>query len=173
MDESSRVKGPCRFFPLCQRSGSANPLSNQLPMPQKVVRLLEDCLGDEYLASEWKEPLDAVLNAESSVEAALQALEELQHKYGIDTSSQSPNTVITDQCTNLQNELLELVDDLKKRRRIIGEPRSLEEIVDPIEERKVGESFNEDQDAEIILTVQNEQKMENVMSTAPTTTRNP
>ena len=62
--------------------------------------------------------------------------------------------------SKVEEELLELVAELKARGRITGEPPTLEELVDPIEERGVGEWLysleGRDLDLEIVRMVQEE-----------------
>ena len=96
------------------------------------------CLCDQYVANEWNESLDSVLGAEDDSDAALAALGALRNKWAPDTRPELCEVAtISDEQKELKEELLDLVTQLKARRRIIGEPCTLEELLDP-EEWKLG-----------------------------------
>ena len=63
---------------------------------------------------------------------------------------------ISDEHTKVEEELLGLVAQLKVRRRIIGKPSTLEELLDPAEEREIGQCLDEVNggDMEIVAMVQ-------------------
>jgi hypothetical protein len=129
---------------------------------------LQERLGDQFIVREWIEPLDSALAAEGDVSAALAAVNAWRNKWAPDSPSEAPDSpsevldspvaTILDEHDNVEAELLGLVAELKARKRIIGEPLTLEEMLDPIEEREIGEypsSFEgRDLDLEIIGMVQ-------------------
>ena len=110
---------------------------------------LQECLGDQYTASEWNGPLDAALGAEGDVSVALAAIEDWHTKWAPDSPSEGPDSpskgpnspsklcevsTIPDEHDKVEEELLELVCQLKEQKRIFGDPSTLDEMVDPIEE---------------------------------------
>ena len=54
--------------------------TEQWTVPE-VHSILQECLGDQYTAGEWDEPLDTVLGAEGDADAALAALAALCKKW--------------------------------------------------------------------------------------------
>ncbi len=65
---------------------------------------------------------------------------------------------IPDERNEVERELLDLVTQLKDQRRIFGKPCTLDELLDPEEEREIGDSLYsfEGGDAEIVGMVQQE-----------------
>ena len=132
--------------------------TEQWSLPE-VHAHLQERLGNDYIATEWNESLDSVLRAEGDTGAALTALAALRNKWAPDTPSESCEVAkIPDECNKVEGELLDLVAQLKDRRRIFGEPCSLDELLDPEEEREIGESLSscEGGDTEIVGMVQQE-----------------
>ena len=94
------------------------------------------------------------MDAENEVEKALKGLDQLTESiFGTKISqlsasneqpAQQPHSIPTLptmlQLTEAENGLQEAVDDLKRRKRSIGTPLTLEEMLNPIEEREVGNS---------------------------------
>ena len=129
---------------------------------------LQEHLGDQYNASDWNEPLDSALGAEGDVSAALAAVNAWHNKWVPDSPSDAPDSpseapdspmaTILDEHDNVEEELMELVAQLKAQRCIIGEPLTLDEMLDPIEEREIRECLGSfegwDLDLEIIGMVQ-------------------
>jgi len=110
--------------------------ANSWSIPE-VHSALQECLGDQYIASEWNEPLDSALGAEGDVSAALAAVNAWHNKWVPDGPSEAPDSpvaTIHDEHNNVEEELLELVAQLKAQRQIIGEPLTLDEMLDPVEE---------------------------------------
>ena len=125
----------------------------------QVHRRLQEHLGDQYVASEWNESLDTVLGAEDNSEVALAALDTLLNKWAPDTCSELCEVAtISDEHKKVEEELLDLVAQLKIQRCIIGEPWTLEELLDPEEEQEIGEDPHELEggDLEIVRMVQQE-----------------
>ena len=115
----------------------------------EVHSTLQECLGDQYIASEWNEPLDSALGAEGDVSAALAAVNAWCNKWVPD----SPVATIPDEHNNVEEELLELVAQLKAQRQIIGEPLTLDEMLDPVEEQEIGESLGSFQGGDLDLEI--------------------
>jgi len=132
-------------------------------LPQTEERL-KARLGDKYVASDWVEPLDAVIFAENDVDEALEALDTLRQTLeGATTTissdvSTSEEVVVeqlarTTQNIGIEAELQKLIDDLKARRRIFGDPPCLDDLLDPVEEHEIGEGHRTD--VEIVAKMQN------------------
>ena len=120
---------------------------------------LRERLGNYYIANEWNESLDSVLRAEDDTSAALAALAALCKKWAPDTPSEPCEAAETpDECSEVEGELMGLVAELKARRCIFGKPCTLDELLDPEEEREIGENLYafEGGDTEIIEMVQAE-----------------
>ena len=133
-------------------------VTEQWSLPDVHSRL-QKRLGNNYIASEWNETLDSVLSAEDDTGAALVALTALRNKWADDTPSESCEVAKTpDECNEVEEDLLDLVAQLKDRRRIFGQPCTLDELLDPAEEWEIGEELYsfEGGDADIIEMVQQE-----------------
>ena len=125
----------------------------------EVHSLLQERLGDQYIAREWDEPLESILGAEDDTDAALAALDTLRNKWAPNSSSNLCNVAtIPKEPSKVEEELLDLVAQLKDRMRITGQPLTLDEFLDPKEEREVGECLEsfEGGDIEIVGMVQQE-----------------
>jgi hypothetical protein len=131
-------------------------VSEEWSLPDVHRRLME-WLGDRYVASDWDKPLDVVLREEDDVDAALASLDALKHKLGVSPAT-SPKIATTDECTELEGNIRELMKDLRVRNRIFGSPLTIEDILDPAEERNVGNvvQSSKDVDAEIVARVRKE-----------------
>jgi len=118
---------------------------------------LQERLGDQYVASEWDGPLDSALGAEGDTDAALAAVNAWRNKWAPDGPSDLCEVATTpNDHSKVENELLELVTELKARKRITGQPLTLDELLDPKEEREIGEYLDvfDGGDLEIITMVQ-------------------
>jgi len=120
---------------------------------------LQECLSDRYISSKWIEPLDSVLGAEGDVDADLAAVNTWRDKWAPDSPSGSCEVAtIPDEHNKVKGQLLDLVAELKARRRIIGQPFTIDKMLDPIEEQEIGECLGSfeggDLDLEIIGMVQ-------------------
>ena len=123
----------------------------RLPQAEQHLHAL---LGDQYVEADWQPVLKVVMDAENEVEKALKGLDQLTKSiFGTKISqlstsneqpAQQPHSIPTlptmPQLTEAENGLQEAVDDLKQRKQIIGTPLTLEEMLNPIEEREVGNS---------------------------------
>jgi len=120
---------------------------------------LQKRLGNNYIASEWNEALDSVLRAEDNTGAALAALTALCNKWANHTPTESCEAAKTpDECNEVKEDLLDLVAQLKDQRHMFGQPSTLDELLDPAEEREIVEELYlfEGGDADIIEMVQQE-----------------
>jgi hypothetical protein len=120
---------------------------------------LQERLGDQYIASEWHGPLDCASEGNGDANAALAAINALRNKWAPDSPSDSCGAAmitIPDEESKVEEELMGLVAQLKARRCITGEPPTLEELLDPEEEREIGQSLDvsEGGDLEIVRMVQ-------------------
>ena len=98
------------------------------------------------------------MRAENDVGAALAALAVLCKKWaaGPDSPSDLCKSAIPNECSKIEANLLALVDQLKSWRQIIGQPLTLEELVDPKEEQEIRQSLDavELDELEIVQMVQ-------------------
>ena len=130
--------------------------TNSWSIPQ-AHSFLQECLGNQYIASKWNEPLDSASGAEGDTNAALAAVNAWRDKWVPDSASDfCEAATIPDEHNEVEEELLDLVAQLKEQRRITGQPFTLEELLDPIEEREIGQYLNVgvDGDMEIVSIVQ-------------------
>ena len=110
--------------------------------PPEAHAHLQKHLGNHYLASEWNESLGSVLRAEDGIGAALAALAALRNKEAPDTPPDSCEAAETpDEPNKVVRELLDSVAQLKYRKRIFGEPCTLDELLEPGEEWKIGRNL--------------------------------
>jgi len=118
---------------------------------------LQERLGDQYVASEWDGPLDSASGAEGDTDAALAAVNGWRNKWAPDGPSDLCEVATTpNDHSKVEDKLLDLVTELKAQRRITGQPLTLDELLDPKEEREIGEYLNvfDGGDLEIIAMVQ-------------------
>jgi hypothetical protein len=127
---------------------------------------LKNHLGNRYNAWDLQLALDTVMNAEGDIVKAQEALAQLSSTTQLPRLTirlpphqlQSDPTPVPSQIIQAERDLMDSIDDLVKRRRIIGPPPTLEDLVDLIEEHKVGDSPYrfERGDAEIVAEVLHE-----------------
>ena len=110
---------------------------------------LKNHLGNQYNAQDWQPALDVVMNAEGDVVKAQEALVQLSSttqlprltiRLPLRLQSRSDLAPVPSQIVEAEKDLMDSIDDLVKRKRIIGPPPTLDDLVDPIEEREVGDS---------------------------------
>ena len=135
-----------------------------MTIPQ-VEKRLTDLLGDPYVDKEWRPAIDAVNNAEGDVTAALKAVQELALTSHLPCLMiripARPNNAPTPQLQSVEVDLMSAVQELKKRNQIFGEPPSLEELINPIEETQNSDSpKNFEGDAEIVVEVKHQMAVE-------------
>lgn len=133
-----------------------------LPVAEET---LKKHLGNRYNESDWQSALNAVMNAEGDVLKAQEALTTLAFESQLPRltirlpgRSRAPELEVAPQITEAEQGLMDSVEELVKRRRIIGPPPTLEDLVNPVEEREVGDSPYrfEGGDADIVAEVRRE-----------------
>lgn len=104
-------------------------------------------LGDQYVAADWKPAFDTIFKTEEDDAAAFAAVNELEVA-AKNTSILDPPDLQTNswiwpslpQLTALKTDLMTSVADLKGRMWIVGTALTLEDLLNPVEELKVGKS---------------------------------
>ena len=100
-------------------------------------------LGSQFSFLQWKPAFDEIFKAEGDDSAALEAVEVLKSKVMAHHSTQ-PQTEINHlslpelECTG--SELMQVVDELHRCRQIVGTRPNLEDLLNPVEEKEVGDS---------------------------------
>lgn len=116
-------------------------------------------LGDRYCDSDWSAAFTAVMSAEEDEKDPVTAVRQLSAaalarsshlappqsdtSVGPSTTSESAASEFgarPAQLEALESELMAAVDDLKQRKRIRGTAPTLEDLLNPIEERETGEN---------------------------------
>ncbi|KAF8227377.1 hypothetical protein L208DRAFT_1297022 [Tricholoma matsutake] len=113
---------------------------------------LKTHLGNRYNARDWQPALDAVMNAEGDIIQAQEALAWLSSTTQLPRltirlppvgQARSDPTSLSSGIGEAEKDLMDSVEELVKRKQIIGPPPTLEDLVNPIEEREVGDSLRE------------------------------
>jgi hypothetical protein len=104
---------------------------------------LRACPGERYSFEEWKKGFDAVFKAENDATAAIAAVNALKQEMKAENdapamTTSSSNQPSLSQLDQLEGDLTSAVDELAQRRRIHGTRLTLEELLNPIEEKDVG-----------------------------------
>jgi hypothetical protein len=91
--------------------------------------------------SDWRPALEAVMKAEGNMQMALNAIDALMQAASRRTGLKIriPARPRPDQLSSAEAELMQSVNDLKARNRIFGKLPSVDELLDPAEERDMGE----------------------------------
>ena len=113
--------------------------TNSWSLPEAHA-FLQERLGDRYVASEWHGPLDCASEADDDANTALAAVNAMCNKWAPDSPSDSHEMAmitIPNEERKVEEELMELVAQLKARKCITGEPPTLEELLDPEEEQEM------------------------------------
>ncbi len=150
-------------------------VSSTMTLPQAEEKL-KATLAGSYNDSDWRPALNCVLEAENDELKALEAIEKLTQSppqtlvipvataepSATTQSAALPTLVPSPQLAELEKALTESVTELKNRKRIVGTPLTLEEMLNPVEEQEVGDSPYrfEGGDDDIIATVQREQDLQ-------------
>lgn len=129
-------------------------------------------LGEDYREDEWKPVIDAVTNAKGDSEAAHAAVDKLRP--GVETAAlpDAPAIVqlaVTEETAAAEKNLMKKVSELKKRNRLFGDLPTIEDLVDPLDERYDGdeEYIFPDGDEEILAeAVHNDEVARNVTCTS-------
>ncbi|KIJ52173.1 hypothetical protein M422DRAFT_243772 [Sphaerobolus stellatus SS14] len=130
--------------------------TSDMGSPQAEAKL-EAYLGTWYRDADWRAAFKAVMDAENDQSEALKSLDKLTMKIfnlpilQLQTSTQPP-AMQTDgpllperpaELNKVEEELQKCVNELAKHKRIIGKPLTLEEMLNPIEERQDADSYNQ------------------------------
>jgi hypothetical protein len=135
-----------------------------LPAAEKQ---LKNHLGNRYNTQDWQRALNAVMNAEGNIVKAQEALAwlssttqlpQLTIRLPLLQSQSDLAAPVPSQIIEAEKDLMDSIDDLVKRKWIIGPPPTLDNLVDPIEECEVGDSPYrfEGGDGEIVAEVLHE-----------------
>ncbi|KIN96796.1 hypothetical protein M404DRAFT_162309, partial [Pisolithus tinctorius Marx 270] len=123
-------------------------------------KCLQELLKDQFVYEHWQPALNAVMEAEGDVMQAAEAVQRLAsatlHCTGL--TIKIPAKKCPPQLITLEAALADSVLILKSHDKIIGPPPTVNEILNPKEEREVGKpqyAF-EGGDAEIVAVVENE-----------------
>jgi hypothetical protein len=129
----------------------------------EAEQALKDHFEDQYIDSEWRPALDAVMAAENDTSVALENIKKFRL-----TSYPNPSAVLTTfplhtptaQCTSFEADLMESVAELKNQNRIFGPLATIEELVNPVEEQQNQDSLNGPMnESDIIAQVHHEQAL--------------
>lgn len=106
---------------------------------------LKTQLGDWYNDCDWRPALDAVMKAEGDTIQAQAAIQLLASKsqlprlaIRIPPRNQTQSN-IAPQLADAEQHLINSVQELVKRKRIIGPPPTIEDLVNPVEEHNIGD----------------------------------
>jgi hypothetical protein len=117
----------------------------------ETLSCLERHFSDRYVYADWKPAIDAVLTAENDMLEALNALEALRAKVTPPNKSTTipcnetppppaaPAPIIP-QLTTFKTDLMESVAELHRQRWIVGMAPTLEDLLNPIQKREIGDS---------------------------------
>ena len=106
-----------------------------MTLPQAEEKLLAH-LGDRYKDTDWHPALKAIMDAEGDVMKAQEAVQ----AYAV--TCERPRLTIKlpasrpPQVVGLENDLMESVEKLKARNRVFGPPRSIDDLISPVEEKE-------------------------------------
>lgn len=117
-----------------------------MSLPQAELALQKH-LGDRYVDEDWRDALKAGMIEDENTEGlAVAAIENMRltvislHNPTTSSPVPTPSLAMTQQSNDLEKDLAEAVTRLKERNRIFGKVPTLAELLDPMEERVVGES---------------------------------
>ncbi|KAF8548889.1 hypothetical protein OG21DRAFT_1488994 [Imleria badia] len=111
--------------------------TTDLSLPNAEIRL-QAHLGNRYIDSDWQPALKAVMDANGLEEEALNAIDRLEHDAKARAGLKIRITLCPPQIPQIQEEarLMETVNTLKSRNRIF-DPSTLQDLVDPPEEKEI------------------------------------
>lgn len=116
---------------------------------------LKNMWGDDYAENRWQPALKAVMDAENDVSAALSTIKKIQLTFASDLS---PVATKTPQAQQIEQDLMQSVMELKKRNRVHGTLLTLEELVNPLDEKEIGEDSLGHNDDEIVDQINREKE---------------
>lgn len=116
--------------------------TTEMPLPA-VENDLKAHLRERYVDSDWRPALKAIMDAEGDTEIALNAVNALaeaaSRRTGLKIRIPARPQQAADQLSSAEADLMQSVNDLKARNRIFGQLPTLNELLDPVEERDMGE----------------------------------
>jgi hypothetical protein len=120
---------------------------------------LKEHLGNTYVEGDWVDALKAVMDAEGDNIKAAETVEKLAsvacRRTGL--TIKIPLLTKSPQLQTLEHGLTKSIEELTTRRRIIGTPLTVDEILNPQEEKNIGEvTVYEDDDA-IVAEIRRQQ----------------
>ena len=140
---------------------------SSMTLPQAEERL-KSIFKVDYVDQDWRPALNTVLEAENDELKATEAIEKLTKANNPIPTTNSTNPATPSpllpppQLQDVEQSLVAAVDELKVRKRIIGTPLTVEEMLNPSEEREIGDLMYrfEGGDDEIVATVRRELEIE-------------
>lgn len=113
-----------------------------MPLPA-VENDLKAHLHEHYVDSDWRPALKAIMDAEGDTEIALNAVNALaeaaSRHTGLKIRIPAHPQQAADQLSSAEADLMQSVNDLKACNRIFGQLPTLDKLLDPVEERDMGE----------------------------------
>ena len=112
--------------------------TTEMSLPDAETEL-QAHLGDRYVDSDWRPALSAVMEAEGDVDHSLSSIHALEQAANRRTGLKLWIPARPQQISNVETDLMKSVNDLKARNRIIGPLLTIDEILDPAEERETAD----------------------------------
>jgi len=130
-----------------------------MSLPDAEVRVKE-ILGTDYIDTDWRPAFKAVMDAEGDSDIAMSAVEQLaqaaSRRTGLKIRIPARQPPLA-QLAALEDEITVSIQDSRTRNRIFGQPLSLDEFLEPVEEWEVGDSLEfEGGDKAIMAAVKRE-----------------
>ncbi|KIK12782.1 hypothetical protein PISMIDRAFT_18478 [Pisolithus microcarpus 441] len=119
----------------------------------KAEDSLQTVLGNCYITNKWAPILKIVMDAEDDTPTALEGLNKvMNHIFGCQITQIQNSTIWTQtstaaaqptlpQLSEAEQDLTKAVEDLKQHKWIIGMALTLEEMLNPVEEKEIGKSM--------------------------------
>ncbi|KAH9955966.1 hypothetical protein BGW80DRAFT_1257945 [Lactifluus volemus] len=136
-----------------------------MTLPQAELAL-NNHLGDRYKDIDWRPALNAVMDAEGDVQKAQKAIQRLSAACGrpkITIKLPAMAGARPPQLVAAEDNLVDSVKVLQSRNRIFGQPLTVDELINPVQEQEIlGESpyAFPGGDVEIVKQVTHEQRVE-------------
>jgi len=114
---------------------------DDMSLPETELAL-QAHLGDCFVDTDWQPALAAVMDAEGDTNQARQMVDDFYkkatHRSGLKIRIPALSTVLSkpQQATVVEADLMDTILELKSRNRIFGPAPSINDILDPIEERQ-------------------------------------
>ncbi|KAJ3780447.1 hypothetical protein GGU10DRAFT_380619 [Lentinula aff. detonsa] len=136
--------------------------STPMTLPE-AEKQLKELFGDSYNDEIWHAMLSKITCLEPNSDSAAIFTEIDMHLQSLHSSTASAPTQ-TDSIIPVERDLMEIIADLKTRNRIFGETPTLEELVDPVEEKEIGGSafhYGEDAEKKIVDQIEEDDDEDN------------